>query len=434
MKALIADPSHTVQFVLQGLFRQMHFGTALVTSGQQLLALLQTEPFDVICTSRYLDDMNCIELARRLAESPNTRHLPLLLLTSAEEPDLRLNAVTAGVTEIFKFSELHKLKHHLQSLSRQLNRQLASSGRLLLVEDSALISDILAAALTRAGHTVDRHSFAESALEAFLAHDYDLVLTDVFLEGLMSGIGLTHAIRQQPGAKGRTPVLAISGIENVSQKIELLRGGANDYINKPIVEEELIVRVNNLIDHKRLLDKTEAQQLNMERLVTVDLVTSLHNRRFLLEVGQKYVSSARRQQQALSVAFLDIDHFRRINDLGGNDNGDAVLAACARALRGACREEDITARYGGDEFVVVLADCDAGQAVTKAETLCRLMARLRPNDTPITASIGVASLPLRQTCRFDRLLENAENAKNDAKRAGRNRVVLWPLASPEEIR
>jgi two-component system cell cycle response regulator len=280
------------------------------------------------------------------------------------------------------------------------------------------------------GLEVDHYESGEGALEAFWKRDYDVVITDVVLEGEMSGLNVVRGIRSAPTEKREIPVLAVSGHEDMSRRVEILRSGANDYIEKPVVEDEFKARLGNLITSKQLLDQVRTQQDELRKLAVTDQLTGLYNRTYLAETAQKYVSSAIRHQESLSLLMLDLDKFKDINDTHGHAMGDTVLAAIGRMLTSRCREEDVVARFGGEEFIVLLPRCDLDNAIYKAEHLCQFVRELQPEGMMVSASFGVSSI--HQGGRhidFEKLLKEADTALYAAKGNGRDRVEVF---SPEE--
>lgn len=159
-----------------------------------------------------------------------------------------------------------------------------------------------------------------------------------------------------------------------------------------------------------------------------DPLTGLHNRRVLDEVAEGLALQAARRGAALAVAMLDVDHFKRLNDRHGHATGDAVLCGIARLLTQSLRRSDIACRHGGEEFLVVLPDCDAGQARERMEGIRRVVAaaRLAGESGPrVTVSIGIAAVP-EVGVTVAEAVRRADAALYGAKRAGRNRVVLAP--------
>jgi diguanylate cyclase (GGDEF)-like protein len=163
-----------------------------------------------------------------------------------------------------------------------------------------------------------------------------------------------------------------------------------------------------------------------ETRAATDALTGLPNNRAVRDTIKRMVAQASRSVSPLSAALLDLDHFKKINDLYGHSRGDEVLAAVAAVLRASVRASDFVGRYGGEEFVLLLPDTDAQQAGIVAEKVRAAVARLAPTDIEqhVTASLGVASLP-KDASDADSLIRAADRALYTAKGAGRNRVELF---------
>jgi two-component system cell cycle response regulator len=161
------------------------------------------------------------------------------------------------------------------------------------------------------------------------------------------------------------------------------------------------------------------------RLTTVDGLTQIHNRRYLLEQLEREVSRARRYRRELSVIMFDIDRFKSINDSYGHLAGDYVLTQLATVVKGKIRREDIYARYGGEEFIIVLPEIDGPNAAAFGEKIRKLIERapFRFEDTAIqvTISIGIASLSGEEGDSSD-LVKRADDKLYEAKESGRNCV------------
>lgn len=167
----------------------------------------------------------------------------------------------------------------------------------------------------------------------------------------------------------------------------------------------------------------EAANVRITHLMNTDPLTGLANRRCLRDLLEREVSSARRHHHPLSALMVDIDHFKSINDAFGHDVGDMVLVSVAQALKGAARKEDIVARFGGEEFVIVLSDSSLEDALQCAERMRKKVESLVfPSiDRPITASFGVTSF--LYTEEDESMLKRADDALYEAKHSGRNCVI-----------
>ena len=177
-----------------------------------------------------------------------------------------------------------------------------------------------------------------------------------------------------------------------------------------------IVFLVTIILLKQKRDKYEGMAMH-------DQLTGLYNRHYLEEVAAQKLSEAIRHHQSVFLLILDLDLFKIINDTHGHPIGDIVLREFATLLEEQNRSEDIVARIGGEEFVIMLEHCNAIEAERKAQLIRKKVAKLDPNGIPITVSIGMAELnPKGET--FSELLERADTALYQAKDNGRNCVVL----------
>jgi two-component system cell cycle response regulator len=374
-----------------------------------------------VCLDLHLPDIDGIEVCRRLRDEATTRLLPVILLTSVEDSEALRASFDAGVTEVLHksagLSELHRaITHFVEQLGRRV------TGRVLYVEDSPTAAHLTMHVLKQMQIDIVYHERADEALASFEADDFDLVITDVVLEGAMSGLSLVRAIRKLDGEKARVPVLALSAFDDPARRVELLRSGANDYVSKPVLQEELVARVGNLICSKQLFDQVQAQQRELATLAVTDALTGLYNRRYLASASAQQIANALRHRDPLSLVVLDLDHFKRINDEHGHTQGDAVLAEVGKLLSNEARKGDICARIGGEEFVVLLPKCLRHDAIAKAHRLREAIAELRPGGIEVTASLGVATFEADSDASFDDLFKRADGAAYASKRNGRNRV------------
>ncbi len=199
-----------------------------------------------------------------------------------------------------------------------------------------------------------------------------------------------------------------------------------------LTDHELVVTMSKLTDEltdlSRELNKKnrelEAANVTITQLMNRDPLTGLANRRKLKEMMEVEMSKARRHGRPLSAVMTDIDHFKSINDTYGHDIGDKVLIQVANALRSTCRKEDIAARFGGEEFVVILPDSPAPSAVECAERIRKaIQETVYPGiDRPVTASFGATLFLATDT--EDSFIKRTDTALYEAKTSGRNRVVL----------
>jgi two-component system, cell cycle response regulator len=424
MKAILIEPSKLYREMVGHILAEHDFEVAAFDAGGPAIAAIAQDKFDIVCTSLYLPDMQGQEFCMRLRAEESTRLKPILMLTTEDNLTQIQSAMMAGATEIFAKNKLNHLSVFLEEFCKRNKRKKKQHGHILYIEDNMVVAAATRAQLMQIGYKVDLCRSAEAAFEMFLKGKYDLVITDIILEGRMTGFSLVRELRKLPDRYGEVPILAVSSFSDPQRKIEILNAGASDYLTKPTLDEELAVRVANLITNRQLLDKVQRQQQQLHELAMRDQLTTLYNRHYLMDIGPKALRQASRQKYALCMMIVDLDHFKVINDTHGHTTGDFVLSRVAKLLRRNSREEDIAARFGGEEFVVLLPYCNETDAIRKAEVIRREIEQMKPNDILVTASFGIAPLPTGNHTSFEMLFEAADQAVYRAKENGRNRIEV----------
>lgn len=308
-------------------------------------------------------------------------------------------------------------------------------GRILLVEDDDEVAADILNQLKQTGYQVSYFKSADEASAEFdavtvygsHADAYDLVITKIIFKAGMQGDDLVARIRSYEDGRGFIPIIAIPDKNNDQRRISLYRAGVNDFLPKPILPEELLVRINNLITNKRLLDKLHDTRRELFALATTDELTGCQNRHSLMEYSSKFVSQARRHEYPISMLVIDLDHFKAVNDNHGHAIGDLVLKLTGELLNNSFRDGDLAARYGGEEFVVLMPYCDGENARDKAEKLRIDIEKLKPNGLSITTSIGVTSIETGFTQDFEAMFHAGDQGVYAAKEKGRNQIAFVAL-------
>mgnify|MGYP000510053324 CR=1 FL=1 len=270
------------------------------------------------------------------------------------------------------------------------------------------------------------------------------------LEGEVSGIGLINLIRQGNERIRDIPILAVSGWNDLLRQVYVLKHGAGDFIAKPFNETDFLARAINLIMSKRVRDELLAQQAALYQKVNIDSVTGINNRHFLDEYGENLVQSAITKNESIALMILDIDQFKEINDKTGHSAGDTMLKTVASILKNNGHINDIIARYGGDEFVVIIKDLNNQEVLQRAETIRQQVAEAKPLGIAVTCSIGLACHDKKIALQLVELLKNlnktpenielnyqtlfkaADHSLYAAKKAGRNQVCINNLLESEQ--
>jgi two-component system cell cycle response regulator len=376
----------------------------------------------------HLPDISGVDVCQKVREMGEVyKNVPILMITAKDNPDALAKALSAGATDILQKDEVDNIEIRLQTLlpNRLLKRH---SGDVLYLEDSQTAANIARNQLKSVGLAMDHAKTVEQALTLMDNKSYDLLITDIVLKEALSGLDFIKEVRSRSGLD-HTPILAITAVDDISRRVEILNAGCNDYLIKPIIDDEFYARINNLLSSKELFDQLKRERLRLIELATKDSLTSLYNRYFLLETAQRKFAEAYRHQFKLSLMVIDIDYFKRINDEFGHDGGDFVLKEIAVVLKKYFREEDIVARIGGEEFVVLLCHSDEKNTFDRADKLRENIESLQPFSIKLTVSIGVATLAATKVGSdndketFDDLFARADKALYRSKHAGRNCVT-----------
>jgi diguanylate cyclase (GGDEF)-like protein len=285
---------------------------------------------------------------------------------------------------------------------------------------------------------------------------------------ILDGFKLLNLKRTRPELQD-IPVIMLTGAEDVSQKVKALENGAQDYLTKPFHDAELVARLDVHLQVRALQQELRLKNRQLEELSNTDGLTKLTNRRHLMELADIELLRAEQEAHPLAVVMLDVDHFKRVNDEHGHAMGDQALRAVSEVLSGDLRDSDVAARFGGEEFMLLLPNTDLEGARAVAE---RYRARIealmlqdrgrneplrvsqhgrslpapgavidqalpvsiRPRDSlvvvepkgalRITSSFGVAVFPAAGVQTVDELMRAADRALYRAKAEGRNRVCM----------
>jgi len=293
-----------------------------------------------------------------------------------------------------------------------------------IVDDDAAIRRLVALFIRRSGYQVFECSTGEEAREKLNSVFWDLAILDRKLPD-MDGVELCQQLKSNPDLKNRY-VIILTGEADQADKIEGLDLGADDYITKPFAHAELLARIRagkRIVDLQK--DLVESNR-TLELLSITDGLTKLYNHRYFQDELARHFDEAQRYDRPLSLAIMDIDFFKKINDTYGHAAGDDVLVNVSAIFKDSIRGSDIAARYGGEEFAVMMPETDLEDAVAFAEKI-RAKIQAEPIMTkagpiPATISIGVSSVPRSQIHTPKALIDHADKALYRAKRAGRNQV------------
>ncbi|WP_341530508.1 PleD family two-component system response regulator [Nostoc sp. UHCC 0302] len=295
----------------------------------------------------------------------------------------------------------------------------------LIVDNEAFNRQELRFLLEQSGYRVAEAKDGTEAINVFQQLHPELVLLDTILPD-MDGFECCSKLLSIDENK-HTPVLMITEFENTESIENGFRAGATDYIIKPFYWPVLGFRVRRLIEESQLHQKLVAANLELQRLVTIDFLTQLANRRRFEEYMDHEWRRMARLQQPVSLILLDVDFFKSYNDTYGHQSGDRALIEIAKVIQNVVqRPADLVARYGGEEFAVILPETDALGAAHVAQRICSAIRRLAiPHinsqvSSHVTLSAGLATLIPEPSSNFEEMIAAADKGLYQAKAAGRD--------------
>lgn len=350
------------------------------------------------------------------------RNLPTVVVSGVYDEDLRRRVLQQQIIDYVLKNTPGSIDYLVWLVQRlERNRRIAA----LVVDDSPSARGYAAALLRMYGHEVHEAADGSEGLAAIEAHPaIRLAVVDQEMPG-MQGVEFTRRLRTLR-SRDKVAVIGISGNTDASLIPRFLKNGANDFLRKPFSREEFFCRVSQNVDQLELIG-------TLQDLATRDFLTGLPNRRCFLEQSQRQLPQLQLHGQCAAVAMIDIDHFKHINDTHGHEAGDDALRAVAGAVAAHARSQDLIARFGGEEFCLLVPGMEQDEALLYFEELRQRIAALEVDigtaTLRMTVSIGLCCLhPQRDA--LHRLISEADRQLYLAKAGGRNRVSCARVATP----
>ncbi len=338
--------------------------------------------------------------------------IPVLFISARNDLPARLHAVRVG--GVAYFTKPINVPRLIEQLDQLTVSPKPEPYRVLIVDDDQVLAEYYALTLQQHDMVAKIITDPLHVMAGLVDFQPDLILMDLYMPD-WNGLELAAVIRQQQTFVG-IPIVFLSTETNLDKQLAAIKLGGDDFLTKPIQPERLIASVIARVQRSRTL------QSYMMR----DGLTGLLNQATMKDLLSMEVARAQRHATPLTLAMLDIDNFKQVNDTLGHTAGDWVLKRLARLLQQRLRVTDIIGRYGGDEFAVILPNTDALAARPIFEEICRSFAHVQQHDDsttiPVTCSCGIAAFS--DDHDPNSFNEAADRTLYEAKRAGRNRVVL----------
>ncbi len=308
-----------------------------------------------------------------------------------------------------------------------------SKAKILLVEDSRSQAKVIRDFLENSGYEVDWVEDGKSAIMKVRTEPVDIVLLDFVLPDI-NGNEVCRWLKMNEHTRG-IPIIMITSRSGTTNKVSCLEAGADDCLPKPYNEIELNARIYACLRTKALQDELRDKNRQLQEMLTkvetlaiTDSLTGLFNRRHCETILDNEFGRTIRYKSPLTCLMIDIDHFKKVNDDCGHRTGDTVLREVAQIIKNNARDVDTVARWGGEEFIVLLPQTGRENGESFASRLVRAISDHKFSGMPgkrVTVSIGLASVPDPSLDEGEKLINASDCALYEAKRKGRNRTESY---------
>jgi len=440
-RILVVDDIRTNRRLLEARLTAEYFEVLQAEDGAACLEIAHRESPDIILLDVMMPGMDGFETCRRLKDDPATRHIPVIMITALDQRSDRIKGLEAGaddfltkpVDDVALFARVRsllrlklmmdELRLRKDSRSEEEVDAPLQGGRVVVAAADQESAQRLASKLPEP-FTVEAPGDPRAVLEAVNA-GADLLIVDLTSPHL-DGLRLCARIRSDTQTR-QMPILAVVDADDRRNMVQALDLGVNDVIARPIDAGELAARARTQIKRKYYADSLRDRLEESLEMAVKDTLTGLRNRRYTLSRLRQALDGLEQGGETVSIALIDIDHFKRINDSWGHQAGDAVLRGFATRLSAQLRALDIAGRYGGEEFLVIFTGTNGAEAAEAAERIRAAIARTPfvvgtvGDVLTVTMSAGVTEAGKGD--EVDDVIARADRALYEAKSAGRNQVV-----------
>ncbi|QTA84270.1 Two component system response regulator, GGDEF domain-containing [Desulfonema magnum] len=446
---IIDDDPRNVKLLMGKLPDKYEIITAY--NGEDGLEKTYKEFPDLILLDIMMPGMDGYEVTGRLKNNPDTRDIPIILITALDGTDDKIRGLNVGADEFLskpidtaelqaRVQSLLRLKtYHEQLITRTQSQQafmtpdrydeseekLDDFPMIVLIEDSALDAKLILACLDGLPYQIRTFGNGKDAVAFVQKEQADIVLLDLNLPD-MDGFEFLDNLRKTEHNKN-TQVVVITGSDDHESKLRSIELGTDDFLLKPVDREEIRARTNALIRKKAYLDQLNDRFETALNAAITDRLTMLYNHTYFKHFLEREIKRSHRQNHPLALIMIDVDNFKKYNDTRGHLAGDRVLQQTSRIVRDNIREIDLAARYGGEEFAIVLPHIDMKDALAVAERVRKaIAAHAFPREAPfppdkVTVSMGVAFSPT-DAASVEELIKKADQQLYRAKDEGKNCV------------
>jgi diguanylate cyclase (GGDEF)-like protein len=410
----------------------------VVDDSQTILSLLRTEikthsNIEAYYAASYKEAVNLLRehkgnfhaalLDLNLPDAPNgeivglanSHHIPSVVLTGTIDEKAQKNLLKKDVLNVILKNDPSSIKFAINDISRTLKNY---DTTVLIVDDSIVYRKILRDSLSKIKINVIEVSDGQEALKVMenKENNISLIITDYEMPNL-NGLNLTIKVREKY-KKDQLGIIVISSAEDQDVIDRFLKFGANDFINKPFSHNEIITRTNSNLELLDLFGK-------IKDMANKDFLTGAYNRRYFFDSGKSIYSKNKRKKSPVAVAMIDIDKFKNINDTYGHDIGDIAIQEVKKILDKNLRTSDLMARFGGEEFCILLEDITIENTKLLFEKIRKKFEEnvIDADGTKISYTISTG-IYFGFSDSLEDMIRLSDEALYIAKESGRNRVEI----------
>ncbi|MGL9718040.1 MAG: PleD family two-component system response regulator [Wolbachia sp.] len=453
-KILVVDDVLSNVKLLEARLKAEYYTVIVAHDGKEAIDLVAKQQPDIILLDIMMPKINGFEVCKSLKSDPLTTHIPIIMVTALHDTHDRVQGINAGADDFLtkpidetalsaRIKSLTRLKMVIDELrlrgetNAEIGWVAGSSimdysnqifdANILVVDEDVFQAEQIYNVLSQRFGSVKVLNDPTEASKIGIEDNYDLIISDMQFSQT-DGLRLCSEFRSKVETR-YTPILILSEDYDKNNLVKALNVGANDYLTVPLDESELIARVNLQVKRKRYQDALRMNLFNNAEMSIKDPLTNCYNRRYFDAHLKNIVKDSVEKDRRLSLMILDIDYFKVVNDDFGHSAGDELLKQMQKRISENIRVTDLLARFGGEEFVVVMPDTNISDAYTVAERIREIIATepfvLSGENTThsVTVSIGIAEMQKSDLDNIKKFIVRADRYLYKAKNSGKNRVV-----------
>lgn len=420
MVLLHIDSLSLDQDILDGILNDKSITYKHFSKVDKIDSFLERNRICLLLVGEVLDDSNGLDFIDKIHNSTHFR-IPVVYLVNRDNDFHLENYATIGVKDCILRSTLsvYKINGYLKKLNTQRKITLGmSSLSVAIVDDSQLSLKVAKNILIEEGF--DNITLFDNPITLLKDYKYfDLFLVDIVMPGI-SGDKLVTMIRK---LSPQSIIIAMSTVNNVKTISNVLSGGADDYVIKPLTNVELVARIKTNYRSFMLLKELEDKNMELDRLSKTDSLTGAYNHGHIFNTIKKEVIRSGVSGNPLCMLLIDLDLFKRVNDTYGHGVGDEVLRSLSKLFISECTSNNFFGRYGGEEFIFIMTNTNLSQASAISNRLNIEFSNLEIQgiDTIVTFSGG---LVMWDTIESDKdFIKRADDYLYKAKDSGRNKII-----------